>query len=246
MKKQETVLEDFRRIWGDRFDYSGVEYKGTNTKVKIRCKEHGDFWLYPYQHKSGTKKGPAGCYQCGRKVASVKAAKAIRSNTEEFIIKAVAKFGDLYDYSKVDYQHSHEKVIIGCKLHGDFLLSPGRHLERQGCPTCSSQKSNAEGLWLDSLGLPRDQDHRNFDLKIPGSKCLIDGYDPATKTVYEFHGDFWHGNPMIHGADDVNPLVKKTFGELYRLTLEKEQRIKSAGYNLVTIWESDWKKQLSC
>lgn len=241
MKKQETVIEDFRKIWGDRFDYSEVVYLGTNTKVKIICREHGEFWLYPWQHKS---KKPTGCYKCGRKIAAEKSSQKFRSNTEEFICKAIAKFGDLYDYAKVDYQHSHKKVIIGCKQHGDFLLSPGRHLERQGCPTCSSQKSNAEGLWLDSLGLPRDQKHRNFDLKIPGGKCLIDGYDPVTKTVYEFHGDFWHGNPTVHKAEDINPLVKKTFGELYLLTVEKEERIKSAGYNLVTIWESEWKKSL--
>ena len=25
----------------------------------------------------------------------------------------------------------------------------------------------------------------------------VDGYDPETKTVYEFHGCYWHGFPNI-------------------------------------------------
>jgi len=32
-------------------------------------------------------------------------------------------------------------------------------------------------------------------------------------------------------------------GELYDKTLEREQRIRDLGYNLVTIWGSDWKQQ---
>lgn len=235
-KTLSEVLFEFRSVWGDRFDYSEVEYVNTNTKVKIGCSEHGEFLLYPWQHKKGV-----GCYQCGRAQVGAKVAAKLKSNTDDFITKAKQIFGSLYDYSKVDYAHSHQKVTIGCSSHGDFMLAPNRHLERQGCPTCSSQKSNLEGLWLDSLGLPRDQAHRNFDLKVDGKKCMIDGFDPKTNTVYEFHGDFWHGNPKLYEANDIHPLIGKSYGELYHLTLEKEKRIKSAGYNLVTIWESDWK-----
>ena len=240
-KTLESVLADFRKSWGDRFDYSEVEYLGTNTKVKIICREHGEFWLYPWQHKAQTKKGPAGCYKCGRVAYTKKASKLLRSNTADFIKKAQTKFGNAFTYEQTDYQHSHQLVTVTCSLHGNFSITPGRHLEQGGCPSCGSQHSMAERLWLDSLGIPNDQTTRTVNLRIGGKRCIVDGFDPTTNTVYEFHGDFWHGNPTIYDSNKMNPLVKKTFGQLYQRTLEKEALIRAAGYNLVTIWESDWK-----
>jgi hypothetical protein len=68
----------------------------------------------------------------------------------------------------------------------------------------------------------------------------FDGYDSKTNTVYEFLGNFWHGNPEIYNQDDVNPVNKKKFGDLYKNTIERENNIKNAGYNLITIWEKDF------
>ena len=33
-------------------------------------------------------------------------------------------------------------------------------------------------------------------------------------------------------------------GELYNKTIERQERIKGAGYNLVFIWEKDYREQL--
>lgn len=33
---------------------------------------------------------------------------------------------------------------------------------------------------------------------------------------------------------------KKTYGELYQKTLDKEITLKEAGYNVMSIWESDF------
>ena len=41
---------------------------------------------------------------------------------------------------------------------------------------------------------------------------------------------------------DINQVSKKTFGELYQKTLEREQLIRDMGFNLVVMWESDWNK----
>ena len=45
MKKltTEEFIVKSKLIWGDRFDYSFVEYKTSNDKVKIICREHGEF-----------------------------------------------------------------------------------------------------------------------------------------------------------------------------------------------------------
>lgn len=233
-KKHDMVISEFKQKWGNRYDYSKVEYYGTNTKVKIICRLHGEFELYPWQHKK-----KAGCSACGRISASRKISKKLRCSTSEFIEKAKEKWGDMYDYSKVSYRQSFVPVTIVCSTHGDFEITPAAHLEYKGCTSCCSQKSFKETKWLNSIGLPNDQIHRNINLNLEG-KCLVDGYNPSTNTVYEFHGDFWHGNPKIYNSDDTHPMIGKTFGELYRTTIEKEEKIKSAGFNLITMWESDF------
>lgn len=56
--------------------------------------------------------------------------------TKAFIEKARAKHGDRYDYSKVVYVHSSNKVIITCSVHGNFEQSAKNHLHGRGCRKC--------------------------------------------------------------------------------------------------------------
>ena len=56
---QETILEEFRKIHGDRYDYSKVVFKTVGTKITVICSIHGEFETTPSTHKSG-----AGCTRC--------------------------------------------------------------------------------------------------------------------------------------------------------------------------------------
>jgi hypothetical protein len=58
--------------------------------------------------------------------------------------------------------------------------------------------------------------------------------------ILEYHGDYWHGNPRIYNQEDINPVSKITYGELYEKTLKKRRFCEESGYNYVFIWESDW------
>ena len=93
------------------YDYSKVEYINSSTKVIISCKIHGDFEQIPNSHLSGN-----GCTVCGR----IKASKTKTFENDEFITKANEAHDNFYDYSKVEYINSQTKVIISCKIHGDF------------------------------------------------------------------------------------------------------------------------------
>ena len=56
----------------------------------------------------------------------------------EFIKRATDLFGDLFDYTKVDYKGIDSHVTIGCRIHGEFTQTPYRHLKsKKGCPKCS-------------------------------------------------------------------------------------------------------------
>jgi hypothetical protein len=69
---------------------------------------------------------------------------------------------------------------------------------------------------------------------IENSKYKVDGYCKELNTVYEFNGDLWHGNPLIYNGNDMNPVTKTTYKELYDKTIKKELFIKNLGYNLIT------------
>ena len=73
---------------------------------------------------------------------------------------------------------------------------------------------------------------------------LADGYCSETNTVYEFNGDYWHGNPDVYNADDINKSTKTSFGELYKNTIRKENILTKMGFNIVSIWENDWVKTM--
>jgi len=55
---------------------------------------------------------------------------------EQFIEKAIQIHGNKWDYSKVEYKTCKDKVILICKIHGDFNQTPDSHIQGQGCPHC--------------------------------------------------------------------------------------------------------------
>lgn len=58
-KNINEVIEKARKIHGDKYDYSKVEYRGANEKICIICPIHGEFWQTPANHLRGQ-----GCPKC--------------------------------------------------------------------------------------------------------------------------------------------------------------------------------------
>ena len=206
----------------NKYKYDKCIYVNNFTEVNVVCNEHGDFWQTPNSHLAGQ-----GCPKC---------AKNYNLGIEKFIEKANFIHKDKYDYSKSKYINGTTKINITCKLHGDYFQTPQSHLSGSGCPKCVGTISEFETKWLDELKIPIQ--FRNMKLPNLGRK-RVDGYDSSTNTVYEFYGDYWHGNPKKFNSNDINKSVNKTFGELYNATIQREYFIKSCGYNVVSLWEFD-------
>jgi len=115
-------------VHGDRYDYSLVDYKNLRTKVKIICKEHGEFEQTPDKHFI-----KRGCPKCGG---------TSKLTIEEFIKKSNEKHNFYYNYSLVNYHESHTKIKIICPKHGEFEQLPYVHLSGYGCKTCASNINN--------------------------------------------------------------------------------------------------------
>lgn len=223
--------------------YNNVNYINANTKILITCKLHGDFNQKPNNHLTGY-----GCIKCRYD----KSGNSQRLTTKIFIERSKLIHKDetgncLYNYDDVIYKNSHTDVIINCKLHGDFNQRPHNHINGSGCFRCSSKNYSKKSLkWLDFISKFYNihiQHASNIgEFKITTTNLKADGYCKETNTIYEFHGDYWHGNPKIYNNCIINNTTHCTFGELYEKTLTKENKIRELGYNLVIMWEYDWKK----
>lgn len=234
-------IEKSINVHNNRYDYSKVNYVNSQKKVIIICENHGEFEQIPSHHVTGI-----GCTRCAIEINAKKAT----YNTSTFIEKSIEIHGDKYDYSKVNYVESKQKVIIICKIHGEFKQRAREHYNGSGCPKCSKQHSIGQVQWLNFMQTKEKihiQHIGNFqEYQIPNSRFKADGYCEETNTIYEYHGDYWHGNPKKFNSNDINKTTKCTFGQLYQKTLEREQQIKDMGFNLVSIWENDWIKLNKC
>jgi hypothetical protein len=213
-------------VHGERYNYSNINYVNNKINVEIICKIHGSFFQTPQCHIQQTQ----GCPKCGL----IKCGLAGRGNTDGFINQANVIHGNYYDYSLTNYIKSNVKICIICPKHGKFYQKPNAHLMGQGCPVCSDTISKPEINFLDYLHLLPD--HRQWKIR----RYHADGIEE--NTIYEFLGDYWHGNPVKYAPDDYNQRAHKTFGELYQNTIKKFQILKSLNYKVKYIWESDWVK----
>lgn len=223
--KEEFIIRATEK-YSDFYDYSKMEYSkfaGTGSKVKIICPKHGEFFQSPSVHLR------SGCLKCSHE--------RHRLGTAEFIKKSKKLFGDYYDYSKVDYLTVDKEVVIICPVHGEQRITPGDHY-RVGCWFCKRNKM--QDIWLDEVGVPKDKTNRQVRIHLNNRLYIVDGYLGETKTVYLFHGDYWHGNPKIYNPTDINRRNGKSFGELYQQTLLYEQALVDHGYVVVSIWENEW------
>ena len=230
---QIEFIEKCKNLHGDKYDYSKVDYKLNDINITIICKNHGEFEQLPLNHLKGN-----GCYRCS----------GFCRTTNDFIEKATKIHNNLYDYTKVNYEKARKQIIIICKNHGEFKQTPNDHLNGCGCPKCISYSYSKVSLkWLSHIEkilgyqIQHAGNKGEKNVRINNKLIKFDGYDEKTNTVYEFYGTIYHGDPRLLNSEDINPINKKTYGELYNKTLEREEIIKKAGYNLITMWEKDFK-----
>lgn len=212
-----NFIETARLVHGDKYDYSNTIYIHWNEKLCITCIKHGPFFQIPHHHLEGR-----GCFKCAGK----------HKTTKELITEFNEIHKNKYNYDNVIYKTSKSKIEIICLKHGSFFQTPSDHLNGQGCPKCIGYISKKEIKFLDYLNIPEFNRQRY----ICGYK--VDGI--RNNKIFEFLGDYWHGNPRKFNINDVNKSINKTYGELYNKTLKKFKTFKLKGYDVYYIWEYDW------
>lgn len=219
-------------IHGTRYEYIKVLIVKSRSYATIKCSVHGIFTQLIHSHLSGV-----GCAKCSYDVKRVK--------VDDFIAKAKQFHGDKYDYSEVVYTANNKNVRIKCPVHGWFEQMPIHHLKpTYGCSSCAKRNYSKGAIeWIEFIA-SCENTHLMHSLnggerKI--GKYHVDGYCAETNTCYEYHGCMWHGCIECYDPNDRNPINNKRYKRVYRKTIKRENYIRSKGYNLVVMWEHQWK-----
>ena len=191
-KSQQERIEEFRKVHGDRYDYSKVEYVEAHTKVIVVCPKHGDFLIAPTNHARGS-----GCGKC----------RSFGKLTEQDAIDRMRlKHGDKYDYSKVKYVSASEKVTVICPEHGEFEVQAGGHWRGRGCSKChletlgKSKRVSSED-WLERF---RSAHGDKYDY----SKSEFTDRNSNITIICSEHGEF-NISPSSHASGRHCPLCSR-------------------------------------
>ena len=71
-------------------------------------------------------------------------------------------------------------------------------------------------------------------------KLLVDGWCAETRTVYQFHGCFWHGCPKCFDQNETNSVNDKTMAALLKKTRCNTAYLR-CHVKVVDMWECEWK-----
>ena len=226
-KTTKQFIEEARKVHGDKYDYSKVEYVNASTKVCIICPIHGEFWQNPANHLQGQ-----GCPACG----NVK-----HKTTEDFIKEARKVHGDKYDYSKVEYKNANTKVCIICPIHGEFWQTPHMHLQGKGCKKCSIENIVAKTTQKASCLFEGKAKKIHGD-KYDYSKVNYINAHTKVCIICPIHGEFWQTpNDHLSGGGCLKcseSMIEKTI----RLFLEYNniKYIKEKRFNWMKLYRLDF------
>lgn len=122
----DEFIQRATKKFGDKFDYSNVDYVNDRTHVVIKCNTHGEFNQFPYTHLN-SKYGCNKCYNSNRKILPV----------DVFAEKANKVHNNKFDYSKVTYKNLEDDITIICPIHGEFNQIASKHLRsKYACMEC--------------------------------------------------------------------------------------------------------------
>lgn len=199
-KTKEEFISQLKEIFGDRYDYSEINYVNTNTPVTLICPIHGRFEKLPYLLLNGD-----GCQKCSEEASLEKRKERHKNN---FFEKARKIHGDTYDYSKVKYVSSDKEVEIICPIHGSFWQKPINHLDGCGCQQCAKEMviSSSEIELREYVSSITDNVIYN-DRTVLENYHELDIYIPNKNLSIEFDGLYWHSTAC---KPNVNYHLNKT------------------------------------
>lgn len=199
------------------FGYEVVsgEYVNNYTKVELMCPRGHVVPVAPMNFLAGKR-----CVVCSREGRV----------TDLSLVEEL--FGS-EGYSVLHYSSASSPVKVKCPSGHTSKMFVYNFRNGHRCRHCGTAGISAISTqWLDTLGV--------VDREVRVGRYRVDGFDGETNTVYEFLGGFWHGDPRRFDRTGMNPIAKRTFGELLEKTASRLYSI-NKHHNLVYIWEKEFR-----
>jgi very-short-patch-repair endonuclease len=116
-KKKQTIIQEFKDVHGDKYDYCLVEYRGLTKPVKIICKKHGIFEQRVCYHLNGSC-----CPHCSESRGEKRIASFLSRHEIEFVRQK--RFSDckLKRQLPFDFYLPEQNVCI--EYDGEFHFLP--------------------------------------------------------------------------------------------------------------------------
>jgi hypothetical protein len=209
-------------------------YKNAFTKLTFVCDKDHTWQATPNNIINSQQT----CRKCSGKA---------KKTTEEFLQELKDKHIELQLVDNQIYINAHHKLIFQCTKNHTWSTRPIDILIGYGCPHCTKKGYSKKAIdWLTEIANSTNafiQHAENIgEYYIPETNWYADGFCKQTNTIYEFYGDVYHGNPKIFTPVEMcHPYDKsRSAGSLYEQTQRRERKLKQLGYNIVTIWETEY------
>lgn len=218
---QNAWTEKCKEIHQNKYDYSESYFKGIEKEVIIKCPVHGDFTQQAGLHYRGH-----GCPKCAHEQNS----ENLLITKEEFIQRSKEKHGSKYDYSKVNYNHSRDYVVIICEKHGEFQQVAYYHMAGNGCPDCGfEQTPNYSKEEYEIIKFLKEQGIKKIEHSTRPFGIELDVYLPDYNLAIEHNGVFWHSS----GSRETDPKASKQH-------LKKTELCEKNNISLLHILDIEW------
>lgn len=210
----------------------GQTYVSSFVPLQFRCNNNHEWTNTP----SNVINNQQGCKICAGKN---------KKTTQEFEQELKEKRSTIKIKEGEHYFTAHTKMIFLCDAGHEWSARPIDVLIGYGCPHCVKKGYSKKAIkWIREMSHVGNIQHaeNGGEYLIPSTPFYADGYCKETNTIYEFYGDCYHGNPNVYSPTTrCHPYNRQlTAQQLYERTINREQLIKSLGYNIVTVWENDY------
>lgn len=236
-KTTDEFISQSKKVHGDKYDYSETEYVDSETKLKIICPIHGEFWQFPNGHLNGH-----GCPKCGR----VKRDNSCKKDLDYIKERCSSLFGGKYEIVSSDYKGTFSEIEVLCKKHGIFKTTPNRLMSGHGCPICGgNQKLTTEEF------IRRANEVHNG--KYDYSKTVFEGTNKKVCIICPKHGEFWQfanghlaGRGCPHCKSSILENEVRNFLEKEGIKYIAQKRGKWLGKQSLDFYLPDFKTAIEC
>lgn len=219
-----NIIERLKKIYGNKYDLSKVEYVNFSTPMTIICPIHGEF-----KKTLRDIKRSKDCPKCKKRLKQIK--------RNFYVLEEIKNiYRDKYDLSKVKYINNYTPMTFVCPTHGEFKKSLKHVRRNQGCPKCKSYKGEQDiMLVLDEMCIKY-----YFDLPIKNifpqikkhKRKRFDFVLPEQKIIIEYDGEQHFFPVKFNNKEEDNRMI---FIDSKKRDYEKDKIAKEIGFRIFRI-----------